>query len=149
MQTLVNDIVRVHWNVHKSQYTIREQTPDRKGRPYWKNKAYRASLVLREVHPHFYRGTQRKVQKGEMEKTPFAFLEGEWLDPSEINWDQYKPHGVLEFDPDRDRDFTWNSPLGKIIVSPENGLPEGAILYFSHVGEDEPEPCQEVYLPKN
>jgi len=153
MVASVKQVMRVHWNVHRNQYTIRTQVPDRAGRPYWKNKAYRKSLVLKNVYPHFYRGTQKKVQSGEMEKTPFAFLEGDWFNPDEIDWEQYSKKGLLLFDPDCDQDFVWDSPYGRLVISPENGLPDNAILYLTCSEEDDPFshldtfPFQEVYLP--
>lgn len=115
---------------------------DKQGRAYWKNQAYRSSFILSSVSPHFYRGTQKKVQKGEMERTPFAFLKGTLEEG--VDWANYRFSGNLIFNHYRDQDYVWDSPLGKLVISPDAGLPKDAIVLLS-VKYDEPH--REVYLP--
>ena len=138
-------IKRVHWNTHRLKWVIRSQKKDRKNRNYWKNEFYSTNLVLSNVNPHFYRGTQNKVQKGEIEKTPFAFLQGLVFDINDINWENYMFSGYLIFNRDNDQDYVWDSPLGQLIVSPKTGLPEGHLLLLSvdSLGS----PLREVFRP--
>lgn len=126
--TLNGVTVRVSFNLKHHKWTIYTQRGDANG---WRSVAKRTEVLLKDPQPHFYRGTQKKWLSGQLRRrTPFWFLEGEMIEP--INLDGLRYGGKLFFDSYKDYNFRWVTEEGDSFeISPEEGseLPEGILIY--------------------
>lgn len=135
--------IRASYNQNKLKFTIYTKREDNNG---WRSTAHHSQVFLYGGNPHFYRGTQKKWLKGELQWcTPFYFLEGNIV--FSPNLDNYTYQGRLIFNPDRDRDFIWERKGDRFLIIPEEDsiFSNEVMIHCFIMGYNHP--FYEVYYP--